>query len=61
MEKIRADKIGEAIEHLRDKVAEGYEGMSMTELSLAIIAMRLDDIGQVVDMKIGNDDTYLRW
>lgn len=60
MDILKNDKIIEAIEELRSRVADNYSSMSTLELSLALIAIRVDDLG--LDFSVVNDgfDPYGR-
>ena len=60
MDILKNDKIIEAIEELRSRVADNYSSMSTLELSLALIAIRVDDLG--LDFSVVNDgfDPYDR-
>jgi|GEM_PF-4690307 len=60
MDILKNDKIIEAIEELRSRVAYNYSSMSTLELSLALIAIRVDDLG--LDFSVVNDgfDPYGR-
>lgn len=60
MDTSKNDNILEAIEELRSRVADNYASLSTLELSLALIAIRVDDIG--LDFSVVNDgfDPYGR-
>ena len=60
MDTSKNDNILKAIEELRTRVADNYASMSTLELSLSLIAIRVDDLG--LDFSVINDgfDPYSR-
>lgn len=60
MDTSKNDNILKAIEELRTRVADNYASLSTLELSVAILAIRADEIG--LDFSVVNDgfDPYGR-
>lgn len=52
--------MNKALYELRERVCTQYSSMTTQELALAIIALRLDDIGMQSDFLNGLDDPYGR-